>query len=59
MEEGDLEKEVGVAEEARVGPQSAAANRLSRKIADAPTTERRMIEKVVDDILDALKSVAL
>jgi len=45
LEEGDLENEVGVSEEARVRPQSAAASGLSRKIADAPATERPIIEQ--------------
>ena len=52
LEEGDLEKEAGVSDEAPARPQSAAANRLSRKIADAPASQRRMIEKVVEDLLD-------
>jgi transcriptional regulator with XRE-family HTH domain len=56
LEEGDLEEEVGVSEGARGRPQSVAASRLSRKIADAPATKRPMIEKVVEDLLDALKS---
>ena len=53
LEEGDLEK---AAEESPAKPQNGAASRLSRKIADAPATERPMIEKVVEDLLDALKS---
>ncbi len=57
LEEGDLE-DAGPSEGSSVtsGRSSAAANRLSRKIADAPASHRPMIEKVVEDILDALRS---
>jgi len=58
LEEGDLENGVGVSDEAPARPQNAAATRLSRKIADAPASERPMIEKVVEDLLDGLRRVA-
>ena len=53
LEEGDLEQAAG---ESPAKPQNGAASRLSRKIADAPATERPMIQKVVEDILDGLQS---
>jgi len=57
LEEGDLEQENGPSETQGFGSaSSAAANWLSRKVADAPASQRRMIEKVVEDLLDALKS---
>ena len=56
LEEGDLgQGEVGAAEEASRMPQSAAAKRLSRKIADAPSSQRPMMEKVVEDLLDSME----
>ncbi len=58
LEEGDLENGVGVSDEAPARPQNAAATRLSRKMADAPASERPMIEKVVEDLLDGLRRVA-
>lgn len=54
LEAGDLDDEVVAPEDASM--MSAAANRLSRKIADAPARHRPMIEKVVEDLLDALRS---
>ena len=51
LEDGDLDEETGNARGASRTPLSAAAERLSRKIADAPESHRRMIEKVVEDIL--------
>jgi len=54
LEAGDLNDEVVAPEDASM--MSAAANRLSRKIADAPAGHRPMIEKVVEDLLDALRS---
>jgi len=36
-------------------PGSGAANRLSRKMTDAPDSHRRMIEKVVEDLLEGMK----
>lgn len=56
LEHGDLEDGVGEAKKAPIRPQSAAAESLSRKMADAPESHRPMIEKVVEDLLDALKS---
>ena len=57
LEEGDLEEDgpsdESTAKLSRSG--SAAASRLSRKIADAPTANRPMIEKVVEDLLDGMK----
>ena len=55
LEDGDLEQETGAANAAPVISQSAAANRLARKITDAPDSQRPMIEKVVEDILDGLR----
>ena len=51
LEEGDL------ADESRPSGDepSAAANRLSRSIAEAPASQRPIIEKVVEDILDGLR----
>ena len=48
LEDGDLAEETGAA-------QSAAAERLSRKIADAPESHRRMIEKVVENLLGGMR----
>ena len=60
LEEGDLEgQQVGVAAESdssrlqRIGRE--AAERVSRRIADAPANQRAMIEKVLEDMLDGLK----
>ena len=55
LEEGDLTEDTGTATEAPRTSQSAAANRLSRKIADAPDSQRQMIEKVVEDLLDGIR----
>ena len=56
LEEGDLwQEEVGAVGEAPRIPQSAAATRLSRKIADAPSSQRPIIEKVVEDLLDSME----
>ena len=57
LEEGDLEAD-GPSDEstAKLGRSgSAAASRLSRKMADAPAANRPMIEKVVEDLLDGMK----
>jgi transcriptional regulator with XRE-family HTH domain len=51
LEEGDLDEKKGPSGK----ESSAAANRLSRKIADAPDSQRPMIEKVVEDLLDGLR----
>lgn len=65
LEEGDLEQENGPSGEAsgRVsdapapyGRTANAAGRLYRKIADAPADYLPLIEKVVEDILDGLRS---
>ncbi len=65
LEEGDLEQENGPSGEAsgRVsdapasyGRTSNAAGRLYRKIADAPADYLPLIEKVVEDILDGLRT---
>lgn len=54
LEEGDLADESGPS-----GSElSAAANRISRSIAEAPASQRPMIEKVVEDILDGLRRAA-
>ena len=57
LEEGDLEEDRSSrgSTESSGRSTSAAANRLSRKIADAPASHRPMIEKVVEDLLDGMK----
>ncbi|MDA1129765.1 MAG: helix-turn-helix transcriptional regulator [Chloroflexi bacterium] len=50
LEEGDLGEESGSSGK----EPSTDANKLSRKIADAPADQRPMIEKVVEDMLDGL-----
>ena len=52
LEEGDLAQESAVAAEPAG---SDAAERIRRKIAEAPVSQRAMIEKVVDDMLDGLR----
>ena len=54
LEEGDLADESGPSG----NEPSAAAKRLSRSIAEAPASQRPMIEKVVEDILDGLRRAA-
>ncbi|PKB71096.1 MAG: hypothetical protein BZY87_07150 [SAR202 cluster bacterium Io17-Chloro-G6] len=70
LEEGDLEQEIGpsgegpgkVSESAPAygwsptGSSTDAAGRVYRKIADAPANYAPLIEKVVEDILDGLKT---
>jgi len=56
LEEGDLDIESDEPKNLTRGLQSAAANRLSRKIADAPASQRPMIEKVVEDLLDSMRN---
>ncbi len=65
LEEGDLDQENGPSGDApgRVsdvpaayGRTANAAGRLYRKIADAPADYLPLIEKVVEDILDGLRS---
>ena len=56
LEDGDLEPKNGQSETQGFGSaRSAAAQRLSRKIAHAPASQLPMIEKVVEDRLDGLK----
>ena len=55
LEDGDLADETGTAGGPSRKPLSAAAERLSRKIADAPESHRRMIEKVVEDLLGGMR----
>ena len=45
LDEGDLGQESG----------SSVRERIRLKIADAPASQRSMIEKVVEDMLDGLK----
>ncbi len=52
LEEGDIVQETAVAAEPAG---SAAAERIRRKIAEAPASQQAMIEKVVDDMLDGLR----
>ena len=56
LEEGDLEeaRPSRGSTKAPGSSSSAAANRLSRKIADAPASHRPMIEKVAEDLLDSM-----
>ncbi len=56
LEDGDLDEGPGAAKKAPRRPQSAAAERLSRRMTDAPDSQRPVIEKVVEDLLDALQS---
>ena len=56
LEEGDLEEDIPTTGSTKApgSSSSAAANRLSRKIADAPVSHRPMIEKVAEDLLDSI-----
>jgi len=56
LEEGDLgqENESSGSVSAQPGG-SVAAERIRRKIAKAPASQRAMIEKVVEDMVDGLK----
>ena len=68
LEEGDLERENGVSDVSIRGDEGSAeynrkagidkdsAGRIYRKIADAPSHYIPLIEKVVEDILDGLKT---
>ncbi len=66
LEEGDLEQETGPSGKVSEAPSpyrrssngnsTDAAGRVYRKIADAPANYAPMIEKVVEDILDGLKT---
>ena len=56
LEEGDLGQENEGSGSVSANPAgSAVAGRIRRKIADAPASQRAMIEKVVEDMLDGLK----
>ena len=58
LEAGDLDQDSRPSDKAtKASPyaSSAAAKRLSSRIAEAPAAHRPMIEKVVEDILDALR----
>ena len=52
LEEGDLGQETAVSTEI-IG--SDAAERIRRMIAEAPASQRAMIEKVVDDLVAGLR----
>ncbi len=56
LEDGDLieEQPTAVADTPTSAGQNAA-ERIRRKIAEAPVSQRAMIEKVVDDMLDGLR----
>ena len=54
LEEGDLGPDAVFVEPGS----SAAAERIRRKIAEAPASQRAMIEQIVEDMLDGLKQVA-
>ena len=68
LEEGDLERETGLADGSSRGDEGSAeynrkagidkdsTKRVYRKIADAPSHYIPLIEKVVEDILDGLKA---
>ena len=58
LEDGDLEDEQPVAPGSGMPTLhrgTEAAERISRKIGEAPASQRGMIEKVVEDMLDGLK----
>ena len=57
LEEGDLGQENESSVSANPAG-SAAAERIRRKIADAPASQLAMIEKVVEDMLDGITRVA-
>ena len=59
LEEGDLGQVNESSGSVSAHPAgSPAAERIRRKIADAPASQRAMIEKVVEDMLDGLIRVA-
>jgi len=59
LEDGDLGQESESSGPVSATPAgSSAAERIRRKIADAPASQQSMIEKVVEDMLDGLKRVA-
>ena len=51
LETGDLDRERELPEE----QPSAAANRISSAISEAPSEHRPMIEKIAEDVLDGLR----
>ena len=58
LEEGDLEEDrlsKGSTKSSSLSTSAAAANSLSRKLADAHASHLPMIEKVVEDLLDGMK----
>ena len=58
LEDGDLEDEQPVDASTLHRAGTAAAERVNRKIADAPAGQRAMIENVVEDMLDGLKQAS-
>ena len=54
LEDGDLGQESSVSPKPIGSP---AAERIGRKIAEAPAKQQAMIEKVVEDLLDGLSPV--
>jgi len=60
LEDGDLEDDQTVTSHAptlhRAGVE--ASERIYRKIGEAPSSQRGMIEKVVEDMLDGLKQAS-
>ncbi len=59
LEDGDLGQESESSGPVSATPAgSSAAERIGRKIADAPASHRAMIEKVVDDMLHGLSRAA-
>ena len=56
LEDGDLGQESESSGPVSAQPAgSPAAERIRRKIADAPASQQSMIEKVVEDMLDGLR----
>lgn len=59
LEDGDLGQESESSAPVSATPAgSSAAERIRRKIADAPASQQSMVEKVVEDMLDGLKRAA-
>ncbi len=59
LEDGDLGQESESSGPVSATPAgSSAAERIRRRIADAPASQQSMIEKVVEDMIDGLKRVA-
>ena len=55
LEDGDLEGDGPPETQVFGSASSAAAKRLSRKIAQAPASDLPMIEKIVEDLLDGFR----